>query len=305
MTDTPRVTPTERRVILASTALRGTGRVAFDFLHSTLCQSGLPHRNPGDDARSWERQEGNTVLSVEAGKVIDRATHQYHPVGLPFGEKARLVLIYLTTEALRTGTPTVDVEGSLTAFVREIGLHAKGSNILAVKDQLTRLSAATVRLAYFGDEEAAQVNSQLVSTLQLWAPRNHGQRVPWPMEVTLSADYFASLRRHAVPLARPALRALAHSSLALDVYCWLAQRLHRVRLRHPQALSWAVLQRQFGAGYSRERDFRPEFRGVLRKVLAVYPAARVDEDDEGFILHRSPPPIAPRIVALGSVPTPS
>ena len=46
--------------------------------------------------------------------------------------------------------------------------------------------------------------------------------------IRLSADYFESLQRHAVPLNKHYLSALSHSAMALDVYSWLAQRLHRI-----------------------------------------------------------------------------
>ena len=39
-------------------------------------------------------------------------------VGLPFGPKPRLVLYHLNAEALRTQSPLIELEDSLTAFVR-------------------------------------------------------------------------------------------------------------------------------------------------------------------------------------------
>ena len=181
------------------------------------------------------------------------------------------MLIHLTGEALRTGSPVVEVEDSLTAYVRELGLPTDGRTIGTVKEQLARLSAATVRLAYFADGRAAQVNAALVKGLDLWAPRDPRQRVLWPNTVRLSDDYFASIQSHAVPLARPAIRALA-------------QRLHRVPVDKPQAVSWSALREQFGQGFARERDFRRQFRETLRAVLTVYPDARVDDGEEGLLL---------------------
>jgi len=50
----------------------------------------------------------------------------------------------------------------------------------------------------------------------------------------------ASRQTHAVPLDERALAGLAHSSLALDIYAWLAQRLHRV----PPAPNWSLSEAQ-------------------------------------------------------------
>lgn len=287
---------TTRRLLNAAEALRQGAPFDLDFLHTVLTQTGLPFHNPGD-ARTWERQQGNAALRIEAGAVADPRAGGFRSVGVPFGEKARLVLIHLTGEALRTGSPVVEVEDSLTAYVRELGLPTDGRTIGTVKEQLARLSAATVRLAYFADGRAAQVNTALVKGLDLWAPRDPRQRVLWPSTVRLSDDYFASIQSHAIPLVRPAIRALAHSALALDAYCWLAQRLHRVPVGKTQTISWAALRDQFGQGFARERDFRRQFRETLRGVLTVYPDARVEDADEGLLLHRSRPPVAPRIVS--------
>ena len=288
------VSSTTRRLLDAATLLKGNEPVEMDFLHTVLTQTGLPFSNPGT-VTSWEKRQGAVALRVEAGAIADPVSGTFRPVGVPYGEKARLVLIHLTGEALRTASPVVEVEDSLTAYVRELGLPTSGRNIATVKEQLGRLSAATVRLAYFGEGRAAQVNSALVSGLDLWAPRDPNQRVLWPSTVRLSDDYFASIQHHAVPLARPAIRALAHSALALDVYCWLAQRLHRVASGKPQLVSWGGLHDQFGHGYARERDFRRQLREVLRTVLTVYPGARVEDEDTGLQLHHSRPPIAPRL----------
>jgi hypothetical protein len=286
---------TTRRLLDAAETLRRGPPFDLDFLHTVLTQTGLPFRNPGE-ARIWERQQGGAALRIEAGAVADPRAGGFRNVGVPFGEKARLVLIHLTGEALRTGSPVVEVEDSLTAYVRELGLPTDGRTIGTVKEQLARLSAATVRLAYFAEGRAAQVNAALVKGLDLWAPRDPRQRVLWPSMVRLSDDYFASIQSHAVPLARPAIRALAHSALALDAYCWLAQRLHRVPPGKPQAVSWSALREQFGQGFARERDFRRQFQKTLRTVLTVYPDARIDEGEDGLLLHRSRPPVAPRAV---------
>jgi PLD-like domain len=57
------------------------------------------------------------------------------------------VLYHLNAEALRTQSPLIELEDSLTAFVkRTLGLDSGGRTIRTVKDQLTRLSAADFRI---------------------------------------------------------------------------------------------------------------------------------------------------------------
>jgi hypothetical protein len=188
------------------------------------------------------------------------------------------------------------VQDSLTAYVAALGLSVDGRTIRTVKDQLARLSAATVRMALLRGDRAVQVNSTLVRGLDLWAPRDPRQRVLWPSTVELSADFFRSVQAHAVPLDRRAIGALSHSAMALDVYCWQAQRLHRIPSGRPQLVPWAALKAQFGPGFARLRDFRTAFRDVLREVHQVYPAARIEDGEEGLTLRHSPPPVARRLI---------
>jgi len=70
----------------------------------------------------------------------------------------------------------------------------------------------------------------------------------------------ASLQKHAVPLDERALAGLAHSSLALDTYAWLAQRLHRVPRGKPQLVPWASLKER-----GRHRDLVDASAGCARR----------------------------------------
>jgi Plasmid encoded RepA protein len=122
----------------------------------------------------------------------------------------------------------------MTAFVRALGVDTNGRNLRTLKDQLGRLAAATIRLAVVEDGRAMQINGQVIGAFDLWFPPDADQRVLWPTTVRLSADYFASLAQHAVPLDSRAVAALAPSAMALDVYTWLAPRLHRMPKDKPQ-----------------------------------------------------------------------
>jgi hypothetical protein len=278
----------------SSVAISSTPPERIDFLHSVQCQIGIPYRNPGDHVREWDRKQGNASLRIEAGSAIDPATGDFVKLGLPYGEKPRLVLIHLATEAVRTGSPVVNVEESMTAFARSLGLETNGQQLRSLKDQLARLAASTVRMGVVEEGRAVQVQAQFVSTFDLWFPKQTDQRVFWPSTVRLSEEYFQSLGQHAVPLDHRAVAALASSSLALDVYSWLAPRLYRVPTNKPQFIGWQQLYEQFGQGFARIRDFRRKFLQTLRHVAAVYPTANLSADDGGLTLSHSPPPIAPR-----------
>jgi len=270
----------------------------LSFQHTVFCQVGLPYRDPGDELRLWQRTQGAVLLEIQAGRLPDPATRQYADIGLPWGAKPRLILAHLNAEALRQDSPVIEVEHSLSAFVKRIRGFQHGREIRMFKDQLGRLSAATVRLALFREKSAHAVESKIITAFHLWLHKDDRQRVLWPSTIQLSAEYFASLQDHAVPLNEADLAALAHSAMALDIYAWLAQRLHRVNPARPAFIQWPALKQQFGPDYVRMVDFRRFFRKALAQVLTRYKAARIDLDGFGMRLHNSPPPVTKRLVSL-------
>jgi hypothetical protein len=292
--DVTRLTSRQQRLLGASVSIRQSPPERIDFLHSVQCQCGIPYKNPGEGVLEWDRRQGNASLRIEAGSAIDPRTGDFVRLGLPYGEKPRLVLIHLATEAVRTGSPVVDVDESMTAFARSLGLETNGQQLRALKDQLARLAAATVRMGVVEEGRAVQVNTQFVAAFDLWFPKQADQRVLWPSTVRLSEEYFQSLGRHAVPLDARAVAALASSSMALDTYVWLAQRLHRVPAGRPQFVDWKSLHEQFGQGFARVRDFRRKFLQTLHHVAAAYPTARMSAEDRGLTLTHSPPPVPPK-----------
>jgi len=269
------------------------------YQHTVLCQTSLPYRNPGPDVRVWEKRQGGTRLRIEAGATLTPDTGEFVQLGLPFGPKPRLILAHLNAEALKTRSPEINVGDSLTAFVRRIqNYRPNGKELCVYKDQLGRLSAATIRMAMTTHSHAAQINSQIVVAFEFWFPKNERQRIVWPSILQLGNEYFLSLQNHAVPLDERALAGLAHSALALDIYAWLAQRLHRVPSEKPQLVSWAVLKEQFGTGHKRMDHFKHNSRVAISQVLAHYPAAKIEGSEYGLILHNSPPPVKKRLVLV-------
>ena len=63
---------------------------------------------------------GNVYLRIEAGAAKHPGQNQWMKLGLPYGSKPRLVLMHLNAEALKQGTPLIEVEDSFTAFIRRI-----------------------------------------------------------------------------------------------------------------------------------------------------------------------------------------
>lgn len=171
------------------------------YQHSVLAQVGLPYRDPGRATRLWQRSQGAAHLEIEAGRAFDPDRGAFIDIALPFGCKARLILCHLNASALRSGSPEVEVEDSLSAFVQRIGLCRDGRSIRVVKDQLTRLAAAEIRLALaFPGTRGRQIQTHIVSGFELWLPKDERQRVLWPSTVN---PFRRLLREPAAPRRAP------------------------------------------------------------------------------------------------------
>ena len=228
------------------------------------------------------------------------------PVGVPYGTRARLILIYLQTEALRTKSREIELGGSMRDWLRRMGISYGGKSQALIRDQAERISRC--RLSFNIQTKvpgAKPFKNQNIVDEAIFLDYVDGQQRSLFVEVArLSETFFAQLQRHPVPLEEAAVRAISNNSLALDLYAWLAYRLHA--LKKPTPVNWPALKGQFGNGFQSTRNFRPTFIDNLRLALAVYREARVDVTDLGVELYPSRPPVAPRqFAAAGKVPTPA
>jgi hypothetical protein len=129
---------------LASEDALKTG--ALGFMSRRLVQAGLPNRRP--DGVSFIRRNGDLTFSITA-----------HPsLGLLYGRYPRLLLIWATTEAVRTRNPVLRLGPTLTAFMAQLGLVPAGGRwgtIARLRDQMVRLFSSTV--AFTRDRRATGV----------------------------------------------------------------------------------------------------------------------------------------------------
>lgn len=274
------------------------------FQHSVLCQTYLPYRQPPSETTIWEHKQGNASLNIQSLQEKNPQTGEFEYLGLPYGTKARLIMAYLNTQAVKHQSPIIDVEGSITSFIERIGLSKKGKNVLDVKNQLARIAASIITLNYIPEQTDGEatntlnVRFSLVKKYDMWFPKDERQRVLWTSRIQLTEDYFSELCQHAVPLDERALAALKNNAMALDIYAWLAQRLHRIGNKD-QFVSWKAIKDQFGYNYKTMKKFKEVFRKTLSIVLTQYMDARIaEEKNKGFWLKNSPSPIEKKTIIM-------
>ena len=258
----------------------------MSFTHAVLCQVGLPRAKT--DAREFMRKSGDAWVNVQAGWLDEGKGPVQQPI--PYGAMPRLALAWVSSYAKRYSTREIPIGDSAADFLRLMGYDRQGGRYSTLRPQMHALAACRLQLGFKG----RTFNGQPVEQFDAWvADGKAGQRSLWPGVMKLSEGYFNSLMDSAVPLDNRALHALKGSALALDVYAWLAHRLHRIEGR-PVILHWKSLREQFAQEYQGkdpDKDFKKQFLPILRNVQVVYPQAKVKQVTGGLMLMGSPPPI--------------
>ena len=269
------------------------------FQSSIMAHCFLPRREPVQQPNEiWQVESGKFSLYVMPMPIRNPVTHEMQYLGLPYGAKARIILATLNTIALKTQQRVIDMPaGNLTEFNNFMGFSEGGSQINAVRDQIARLASCVIRMSYDGQEGQRNVNVPIVNGFTLFPEKKPDQLLLWPSEIELSEQYYNNLMEHAVPLAKSHLAAMSNNVTALDLYSFMAHRLHRIPQSKPQFLTWATVKEQFGGDYDRMTDFRTNFKKVWTLVKSFYTTAKIEEKGtKGLLLYNSPTPVPKRMI---------
>ncbi len=277
------MTKHERMVIEAAYQVLSDDAEKIGFTYSGFALTSLPHKPQTELV--WKRDGHNLTMLVESGR--DRAGK---PLGLPYGSYARFILLFLQSEAIRTTSREVELGRSMRVWLGTMGLSIGGTTYKMVNQQARRISGCS--LTFFADRAGAQIKSRggFVKTEITMTETLGDQPSLWQDSVLLDEDFYRALREHPVPVSETALRAIGPRSMVIDIYVWLAYRLHA--LRKDMEVGWPALHAQFGAGFDRLRRFREHFIDCLNLAVAAYPEARVEIGERGVILRPSRPAIA-------------
>jgi Plasmid encoded RepA protein len=277
------VTKHERMVIEAAYQVLSDDAEKMGFTYSGFALTSLPHKPQTE--LTWKRDGHNLTMLIQSG--VDRAGK---PLGLPYGSYARFILLFLQSEAIRTSSREIELGRSMRVWLGCMGLSIGGMTYKKVNEQARRISGCT--LTFYADRQGAQIKSRggFVKTEITMNNVVDDQPLLWQDRVLLDEDFFRALREHPVPVSESALRAIGPRSMVIDVYIWLAYRLHA--LKRDIEVGWPALFAQFGAGFGTIRRFRQHFLECLALAMAAYPEALVAIGERGVILRQSRPAIA-------------
>jgi hypothetical protein len=248
--------------------LEPTTKLTHGFIARAMVLASLPHREPKEN--TYIRVNGNYTLSMTANSKF----------GLPYGSIPRLLLAWITTEAVLKKERHLVLGENLSDFMRQLDIEptgGKNGSITALRNQMDRLLNTAISCVFADGKQKAGINMFLADKYFLWwDPKDPQQLALMPSTLDLSETFFNEITESPVIFYMEALKALRKSPMALDLYMWLTYK--NSYYRNPVVISWESLQLQFGAGYPitvrGKLDFKKKFIEALKRVCTIYSEAR-------------------------------
>ena len=261
------------------------------FMARMMVLCSLPRSNPGNQLQ-YKRVNGPFTLYMVAGGGNK----------LPYGNLPRLMLAWVSTEAVRTQSRVLVLGKSLAEFMRTLGIYhnsgGRGGVQTRLRNQMKRLFRCQVELIYEDEHGEGSVASRIAdSTVFWWNKRKPDQPSLWESKIELGEKFFNEIIQHPVPIDMNTLTALKRSSLGLDLYLWLTYRTFA--LRAPKRITWRQVYRQFGLHPDKASDkltiqnFRRKVLRELKKIKLAWPELNYTTAPGALILLPSTPAIAP------------
>ena len=242
----------------------------------TLCS--LPRTDPGN-RHQYKRENGPYKLAMLAG--VDNK--------LPFGNLPRLLLAWVSTEAIRTQSRDLVLGSSLSSFMHQLGMYSNtgGSrgDRTRLRSQIDRLFNSHIQLVYETPGHKATASSAVADRTELWWDyKKPEQHTLWQSTIRLGEAFYNEILSHPIPLDMRILKAMKRSSLGLDLYMWLSYKTFSLYSagKKPERLTWQRLYRQFGPHPENANDkdivndFRKEALREITKLKACWPHLDLD-----------------------------
>jgi hypothetical protein len=286
----------ETQLAIEAEDARRAGQIGF--MSRALITATMPYKDPKTDV--YARENGKFRLKIIAG----------YEGGIPFGIYPRLLVSWITTEAVRNQSPEIQLGDSLKDFLKNVldlksnsgGARGTSTRVL---EQMKRLFGSLISAYYTDDNNRFALRNMLIaeelrlSESNFWEPQTMEEAGQWQSIVRLTDSFYKELVTSPVPIDLRAYKALRGSPLAMDIYTWLTYRMSYT-VRPTNTIRWESLMMQFGSGYGSgsdlqpdqidqaKRNFRKSFLKALKSVEIIYPTANFKIHDDGIILLPSP-----------------
>ena len=267
------------------------------FAHPIFSSCYLPMRET--EKSVYKKVDGRAVLQM--GTMPDLDDPHGTPIPLPFGSRARLLLMFAMTEAKRTRSPVVSLGSTFNEFCHSAGITPNGRNIHSIKTQLYRLANTWVRIKHPSENglDPRQQYFLFNRVVFIQETRSDGRQLTlFPQQMEFNHSVYKAIEETAFPFDLDAFKALKRSPRQMDLYLFLVYRLFRLSISRQTTarIGWDGLISQFTQDGAERRSFRQKFeRDVMKVIDVAYPTARVRLDQDGLLMAPSKLAIPPSL----------
>jgi hypothetical protein len=285
----------KNRIVYAIQTENARKAKSIYYMARSLINVSFPHSKPKDTY--FEKRNGNFTLSM---------TSTNSRYGLPYGSIARLLLVWITQQAVVNSYNElldinqkleINLSKSFAAFIKILGLSCSGGvacSRVRIREQLLRLLTTTISF-YWHDRKNNHVEGNqfnISRSYLLWwtaSEKTSNGSIKPISKIIISKDFYEEIITNPVPIDFRVLQALTKSPMQIDIYIFLTYRFSF--LKNEVFIPWRLLKNQFGSSYPNNGqgilNFKRKFKQALNKVWEIYPEANVQIEGSGVYLFPS------------------
>ena len=266
------------------------------YVPAIMTQVFFPQKPLPETENTFETQHGKASVLIQSGILVDPKEEDrivYEKQQVPSGSKARIILPYIVSTAIRNQQQEVDMGHSLRKFMESVGMPISGQNAKEITAQVKNIAAAWIYFSYWGEKRISMRKEFIASTVDFWIDKDERQTTLWNPTMELGDNFYNLIQVTNMPFNMHHVVRLQRSPRRMDLYLFLCHRTPRIPLGKPVNIPLATLQRIFAPDIESTWHFKARLRADLKEIAKVYPRFRVELKGDMLQLWRSPSPVPP------------
>ena len=269
------------------------------YVPAIMTQVFFPQKPLPETENTFETQHGKASVLIQSGILVDPKEEDhivYEKQQVPSGSKARIILPYIVSTAIRNQQQEVDMGHSLRKFMESVGMPISGQNAKEITAQVKNIAAAWIYFSYWGEKRISMRKEFIASTVDFWIDKDERQTTLWNPTMELGDNFYNLIQVTNMPFNMHHVVQLQRSPRRMDLYLFLCNRTPRIQPGKPAHIPLGALQRIFAPDIESPRHFKARLKEDLKAILKVYPRFRIEIKGDMMTLWKSPSPIPPKTI---------
>ena len=269
------------------------------YVPAIMTQVFFPQKPLPETENTFETQHGKASVLIQSGILVDPKEEDhivYEKQQVPSGSKARIILPYIVSTAIRNQQQEVDMGHSLRKFMESVGMPVSGQNAKEITAQVKNIAAAWIYFSYWGEKRISMRKEFIASTVDFWIDKDERQTTLWNPTMELGDNFYNLIQVTNMPFNMHHVVRLQRSPRRMDLYLFLCHRTPRIPLGKPAHIPLGALQRIFAPDIESPRHFKERLKEDLKAILKVYPRFKIEIKGDMMTLWKSPSPIPQKTI---------